>query len=242
MSRAPEKFPEENWGIEDARITHLESEGRWVITYTSYSTSGPLVSLMETKDFIRFKKLGAILPPENKDAALLPEKIGGLWHLIHRPVSQMNIKINMWISTSKDLTHWGEHKLLLEAGNGAEWDAHKVGLSAQPIKTNEGWLILYHGVKPTNNGDLYRLGLALLDLKDPSRVLRRSKDWIFGPEESYELAGDIPNVVFPCGWVLREKEDKVCMYYGAADTSIGLATASFSELMKHVMEMPEVGK
>ena len=126
--------------------------------------------------------------------------------------------------------------MLLPARRGGWWDARKIGLSPPPLETPEGWLILYHGVRTTAAGCLYRLGLALLDRNDPTRVLRRSSQWVFGPREVYELEGDVPGVVFPCGWVVED--DEVRLYYGAADSSIALATASLKDLLQFVLESP----
>jgi predicted GH43/DUF377 family glycosyl hydrolase len=224
----PDSHPEEIWGIEDPRITFLEEEGRWIVAYTAYSRAGPLVSLAATEDFQAFERLGAILPPENKDAALFPVRFGGRWALVHRPVGG-GFGAHMWISFSPDLRHWGDHGLLLEARAGGWWDARKIGLSAPPLETDRGWLILYHGVRMTVSGSIYRLGLALLDLEDPRRVLRRSSEWLFFPSETYERFGDVGNVVFPCGWTLAD--DEIRVYYGAADTSIALATGRLSELL-----------
>lgn len=128
--------------------------------------------------------------------------------------------------------------LLLEARDGAYWDAGKIGLSAPPIETSEGWLIIYHGVKQTASGSIYRLGLALLDRDDPGVILRRGEDWVFGPEEPYELMGEVPNVVFPCGVVVNCASDELRMYYGAADTCVAVATAKVSELLEWLFTYP----
>jgi len=120
---------------------------------------------------------------------------------------------------------------------GAWWDANKIGLSAPPMETPAGWLVLYHGVRTTASGSIYRLGLVLLDLKNPTRVIRRSDEWIFGPRAGYEREGDVDDVVFPCGWI--KKDDTVFMYYGAADSCIGLATAKLSDLIDFILACPE---
>lgn len=225
----PEKHPEEVWGIEDPRITCIEAEGKWAVVYTSYSTAGPLVSIALTDDFRKYERLGAVLPPENKDAALFPEKINGLWAIINRPVTSFTESADMWIAFSPDLKHWGEHRLLLEARKGSFWDAGKIGLSSPPLKTEEGWLVLYHGVRKTASGSIYRLGLALLELENPCKVIARGNEWIFSPEENYEITGDVDKVVFSCGWI--PEGDEIRMYYGSADKSISVATAKLSELL-----------
>src|SRR6266581_2787735 len=201
----PEQYPEELWGIEDPRITYVPELKKYAIAYTSYSRGGPGVSLALTEDFRSFERIGVIMPPDDKDAALLPRRINGYWALIHRPMTPLGAHV--WISYSPDLRHWGSHKLMLEARRGAWWDANKIGLSPPPIQTSQGWLVIYHGVRQTASGSLYRLGLALFDLDDPGRCLKRSSSWIFGPEENYERRGDVDDVVFPCGYALAPNSD-----------------------------------
>jgi predicted GH43/DUF377 family glycosyl hydrolase len=226
----PDKFPEELWGIEDPRITYVPELGKYAIVYTAFTRDGPGVALALTEDFRDFERYGVIMPPENKDAALLPHRIDGNWVLINRPVSAP--RAHMWLSYSLDLRHWGGHKLLMEARRGSWWDANKIGLSPPPIETPQGWLLIYHGVKHTAAGCIYRLGLALFDLHAPERCLKRGSAWVFGPQESYEQHGDVGNVVFPCGYTLAPDGDTINLYYGAADTSIGLATGSLRALLE----------
>ena len=226
----PEQFPEELWGIEDPRITYVPELSKYAIVYTAFSRDGPGVSLALTKDFREFERYGVIMPPEDKDAALLPYRIGGQWALIHRPVSAP--RAHMWLSYSLDLRHWGNHKLMLEARRGAWWDANKIGLSPPPVETARGWLVIYHGVRNTAAGSIYRLGLALFDLHAPEHCLMRGDEWIFGPQETYEQRGDVDNVVFPCGYTIAADGDTLRIYYGAADTSIGLATASLRAMLE----------
>jgi predicted GH43/DUF377 family glycosyl hydrolase len=126
----------------------------------------------------------------------------------------------------------------LHARRGAWWDANKIGLSPPPLETPEGWLLMYHGVRSTAGGCLYRLGLALLDLEDPRRVLRRCDEWIFAPEMQYERLGDVNGVVFPCGWILDEATGAIRMYYGGADSCLALATAQLSDVLSFLSECP----
>ena len=225
----PINFPEELWGVEDPRITYVEELKKYAIVYTAYTRDGPGVSLALTEDFSQFERLGVIMAPEDKDAALLPYRINGQWALIHRPVSAP--RAHMWISFSENLYHWGGHKLMLEARRGAWWDANKIGLSPPPIQTPKGWLVIYHGVRQTAAGAIYRLGLALFDLMNPEVCLKRGDEWIFGPEETYERRGDVDNVVFPCGTTIAPDGDTVRLYYGAADTSIAMATGSIQAML-----------
>jgi predicted GH43/DUF377 family glycosyl hydrolase len=234
---SPHTHPEEMWGIEDPRATWLEDLGRWVIAYTAYSEAGPLVSLALTDDFRDFQRLGPVMPPEDKDAALFPVKFGGRYAMLHRPVSAFpGVQKHIWISFSPDLLHWGDHRVVIPARRGSWWDANKVGLSPPPMATPKGWLILYHGVRDTAAGCLYRLGLALLDGEDPTRVIRRSDQWIFGPREPYETVGDVGNVVFPCGWILLG--DELRCYYGAADSCIAVASAKLDDVMTFIESCP----
>jgi predicted GH43/DUF377 family glycosyl hydrolase len=224
MLPQPEQYPEELWGIEDPRIVWLEEAAVYAIAYTAYSRAGPLVALALTKDFKSFDRRGPIMPPEDKDAAFFPRKFGDRWALIHRPVTASNAHI--WISYSSDLRNWGGHIKILEARLGGWWDANKIGLSPPLIQTTEGWLMIYHGVKQNGSGVIYRLGLALFDLNDPECCLKRGDEWVFAPEEPYEQHGDVDKVVFPCGTTLAPDGDTLHIYYGAADTSIAMATGS----------------
>ncbi len=234
----PDKHPEELWGVEDARITYLEEMGKYAIAYTAFSRGGPLVSLALTEDFQNLEKLGAIVPPEDKDAALFPRKIKGEYLLIHRPSTTFALGFHIWLSSSPDLQHWGKHKILLLARQGAWWDANKIGLGPPPLETPEGWLILYHGVRQTASGSLYRVGMALLDLENPYQVLHRSESWIMSPQEYYEQSGDVGGVVFPTGWIYQPETDEVYLYYGAADTCICLAVARLKELLDYIKTCP----
>ena len=225
----PMNFPEELWGIEDARVTYVEELGKYAVAYTAYSKGGPGVALALTEDFVTFERCGLIMQPEDKDAALMPRRIHGEFALIHRPVAESGAHV--WISYSPDLRNWGSHKLMLPARKGAWWDANKVGLSVPLIETKRGWLMLYHGVRTTAGGVLYRLGLALFDLEEPDQCLLRGESWVFGPEAVFERVGDVANVTFPCGSTIADDGDTLFIYYGAADTCIGLAQASIQELL-----------
>lgn len=226
----PERYPEELWGIEDPRITYMEELGKYAVVYTAFSKSGPGVALALTTDFVSFERLGLVMQPEDKDAALLPRRVDGSFALLHRPMAVTGAHI--WMSFSPDLRNWGNHKPVLQARKGGWWDANKIGLSPPLIETPRGWLMLYHGVRHTASGALYRLGLALFDAAHPDQCLLRGDEWIFGPEAPYECVGDVGHVAFPCGTTLGSDGDTLNVYYGAADTSIALATASVGELLR----------
>ncbi len=225
-----ENHPEEVWGIEDPRIIYLDEIQQYAILYTAFSEIGPLVSLAMTKDFKNFERKGPITLPENKDAAFFPQRFNDRWVLIHRPVSPSGNGAHIWLSHSPDLKHWGDNSILLHARSGAWWDSDKIGLNTPPIKTDEGWLIIYHGVRNTGAGCIYRLGLALLDL-ETLKVLHRGKQWVFGPKEPYEQIGDVAYVTFPCGAIYNKEDDELRLYYGASDMSIAIASAKMSDLL-----------
>ena len=225
----PREYPEEIWGIEDPRITYVPELEQYAVAYTSFARGGPGVSLALTRDFRSFERFGVIMPPEDKDAALLPRRINGYWAMIHRPVTSLGA--HMWISFSPDLRHWGSHKIILEARRGGWWDANKIGLCSPPIETSKGWLTIYHGVRHTASGCIYRLGLALFDLNRPDVCLQRGDSWMFGPEAPYERSGDVNDVVFPCGQTIGADGDTIYLYYGAADSCMAMATGSVRSLL-----------
>lgn len=222
--------PWEEWGCEDPRITWVPELGEWLIAYTAYSHVGPGVALARTADFRRVEKLGLVLSPENKDAALFPRRFADEWLMVHRPVAGSTG--HMWLASSPDLVHWGRPRPLLETRPPAWWDGTKVGAGAQPLEIQDGWLLLYHGVKLTAGGPVYRVGACLLDRDEPWRLIGRSSGWVFGPDASYERTGDVPNVVFPCGAILRDEE--VWIYYGAGDSTVCLASARMSDVLASI--------
>jgi len=231
-------YREELWALEDPRIVWMEEEEQFAVTYVSFSPGGPLVSLATTTDFRTFKRYGALLPPEDKDACLFPRRFGGRYALIHRPI--IRGEAHIWITFSPDLKHWGDHQVLIPTRAGS-WDSRRVGLGAQPVETPEGWLIIYHGVRSTAAGATYRVGLALLDLEQPWKVIRRSTEWVLSPREPYERMGDVPDVVFPSGAILDWKANEFRLYYGVADSTVGLALADPQELIDYIKACPPDG-
>jgi predicted GH43/DUF377 family glycosyl hydrolase len=225
----PDRHPEELWGIEDPRITFVEELGKYVVTYTAFSKEGPGVALALTADFRTFERYGLVMQPDDKDAALLPRRIDGRFALLHRPWTPP--RADIWISFSPDLHNCGGHKQVLQARRGSWWDAYRIGLSPPLIETSRGWLMLYHGVRRTAAGCLYRLGAALFDLETAEQCLLRGDSWIFGPETPYEREGDVGYVTFPCGYTLDADGDGINLYYGAADTSVSLAKGSIAQVL-----------
>lgn len=212
-------------GLEDPRITIIDDV--CYVVYTAVGPFGPRIALARTNDGLTYDRLGIISEPGNKDGVLFPRKINGRYARLDRPIGLGRGSI--WISYSPDLLHWGEAEMVM-APRGGYWDDYRIGASVPPIETEEGWLEIYHGVKMSPAGPIYRIGTALLDLDDPSRVIKRGAAPILSPREDYERIGDIPNVCFACGAVVAPNGD-MKIYYGAADTSICVATCTMDMIL-----------
>ena len=199
----------ETFGIEDARVTRI---GRtFYITHTAVSEKGVAVGMITTRDFREFTRRGLIMPPHNKDCALFPEKIEGLYYAFHRPGGILLGGNYIWLSSSEDLVHWGRPRcVLMTRGDG--WDSARVGINGPPFRTEDGWVALYHGA---DRKGVYRIGAVLLDGKRPWLVRARTDEPLMVPRESYERRGFYGNVVFSCGHVIRGR--RLIIYYGAGD-------------------------
>ncbi len=239
FSADPASHPEEIWGIEDPRITYVQEEGRWFIAYTAYSAAGPCVALASTTDFRSFERMGPVMPAEDKDAALFPVKLRRALrhdppahHLSSRPQSQhlaLVLGRPQALGQPPGLAPCPRRRLV----------GRQQGRPLASTPCLRPRLACDVSRRPHDHlRRLYRLGLALLDRDDPSKVLRRADEWIFTPTEPYERNGDVDEVVFPCGWLL--KGDELRMYYGAADTCIAVATASLSDILAWLDSSPAV--
>ncbi|MCL5105374.1 MAG: glycoside hydrolase family 130 protein [Armatimonadetes bacterium] len=213
----------ESYGIEDPRITKLGDT--YYVVYKGVAVTGITQCLASTKDFVRWEKHGVILPPENMDAMIFPEKIRGKYAALHRPYPRFIGSPNMWVSYSEDLIHWGEHQFMLGCAEGT-WEGGRIGGGAVPFMTDRGWLEIYHAATP---GDRYCLGAVLLDKDYPERVIAKSREPILEPDAPYEVHGFKDNVVFTCGAIVRN--DTVSIYYGAADEVMCGADMSLREIM-----------
>jgi predicted GH43/DUF377 family glycosyl hydrolase len=235
---APERGVEsEEWGLEDPRAVFVPELARWVITCTAYGPAGPAVFLATTEDFRSVERNGIVRQPEDKNAALLPHRIDGKWVLFHRPKTEYGAgRGGIFLSRSTDLVSWSAPEQVMQPRRGAWWDALRIGIGPPLLRTEQGWLLIYHGVKETVGGGVYRVGLALIELDEPTHVIHRRAGWIFAPLAPYEREGDVPNVVFPCGFIYDEASNEVRLYYGAADTSICVATAQLDELLAAVRD------
>lgn len=216
--------PLEAFGVEDPRITSLD--GALWVNYTAVSDAGIATALAVTGDFVRFERKGIIFPPNNRDAAIFPARIGGRVCAIHRPMPEGIGRPAIWLAWSDDLVHWGGHQLVAGPRAG-RWDDLKIGGGAVPFEVDGGWLAIYHGV--TAEPLTYSLGALLLDRSDPSRVLGRSRQPILAPAAAYEVGGFFGNVVFTCGAILSG--DTVRVYYGAADGVTALADIRLADIM-----------
>ncbi len=220
----------EEYGVEDPRIVFID--GEYLITYSAYSRNGVRIGLAKTTDFKSIQRISLITEADYRNVVIFPEKFNGLYARLDRPHSEIS-PWSVWISYSPDLIYWGESKLIMKPCQ-YHWDEMKIGPGAPPIKTPRGWLNIYHGVFPTMDGSVYRLGVALHDLNNPSEIIAVADDWILQPEEPYEITGYVHNVVFCCGAV-PEDDGTVKIYWGGADSVMCVGTANIEELVDHCL-------
>ncbi|MHB1293706.1 MAG: glycoside hydrolase family 130 protein [Anaerolineae bacterium] len=213
----------EAYGVEDCRV--VEIEGRYILTYTSVSAMGIGVSLSTTTDWKTFRRYGMVLPPTNKDVAVFPEQVGGRYLALHRPIGVYFGGLDMWVGASFDLSYWGDHRYLAGTRSGM-WDSARIGAGAAPVRTEKGWLEIYHGADATHR---YCLGAMLLDLDEPWRVIARSQEPIMEPTADYERKGFFGDVIFTNGHVVDG--DTITLYYGASDEVICGATLSIADVL-----------
>jgi predicted GH43/DUF377 family glycosyl hydrolase len=216
----------EEYGVEDCRISLIN--GEYLLTYSAYSRHGVRVALAKTNDFINVERVSLITEADTRNVVIFPEMINDKYVRLDRPHSEIS-PWSIWISYSTDLIHWGESKVVIKPLP-YHWDSLKIGPGAPPIKTERGWLNIYHGVFPTMSGAVYRLGVALHDLQNPAIVLGVSDDWILEPEDPWEISGYVDNVVFSCGAV-DERNGKVRIYWGGADTVMCTGEADLDTLI-----------
>lgn len=223
----------EEYGVEDVRISKIGDD--YLLTYSAYSRHGVRIGLAKTKDFKTVEKISLITQSDLRNVVIFPEKINGMYVRLDRPHSEIS-KWSIWISYSPDLIHWGNSKVIIKPET-YHWDEMKIGPGATPIKTDKGWLNIYHGVFETMSGVVYRLGVALHDLNDPSIILGVSDEWILQPEEAYEITGYVPNVVFTCG-AIPEADGSVKIYWGGADSVMCVGSAKIDELIDLCINNP----
>jgi beta-1,4-mannooligosaccharide/beta-1,4-mannosyl-N-acetylglucosamine phosphorylase len=213
----------------DPRVTWLED--RYYVTWCN-GYHGPTIGVGYTHDFETFHQLDNAFLPFNRNGVLFPRRISGSYAMLSRPSDGGHTAFgDVFYSESPDLIHWGRHRHVFGPVPWT-WQATKVGGGPTPIETEEGWLVLYHGVLTSCNGFVYSMGAALLDLEEPWRVLARGSDYLLSPQEPYEQVGDVPNVVFPCAALVDREADRVSVYYGGADTVVCLAHGHLSEILE----------
>jgi predicted GH43/DUF377 family glycosyl hydrolase len=216
----------EEFGVEDPRVTLLD--GEYLITYSAYSRNGVRIALAKTRDFSKVEKVSLITEADYRNVVIFPEKFKGLYARLDRPHSEIS-PWSIWISYSPDLIFWGESQLIMKPVP-YHWDEMKIGPGAPPIRTERGWLSIYHGVFKTMDGSVYRLGVALHDLEDPAQILGVADSWILQPEDPWEVTGYVHNVVFTCGAV-PEPDGSVKIYWGGADTVMCVGEANLEDLV-----------
>ena len=222
----------------DPRVCFIED--RYYITWCN-GYHGPTIGIAYTFDFKTFTQIENAFLPYNRNGVLFPRKIGGRYMMLSRPSDTGHTPFgDIFISQSPDLEFWGHHRHVMSTVKGDEsaWQSTKIGPGPVPIETDEGWLLIYHGVITTCNGFVYRMGVALLDINEPWKVLGRSKDYIMAPYEYYECVGDVPNVVFPCATLTDAATGRITIYYGCADTVTGMAFTTVDELLQYMKANP----
>ncbi len=216
----------EAFGVEDPRISCID--GVYYITYSAYSKHGVRIGLAKTTDFSSIERISLITEADYRNVVIFPEKINGRYVRLDRPHSAIS-PWAIWISYSKDLIYWGESELIMMPVP-YHWDEMKIGPGATPIKTEHGWLSIYHGVFPTMDGAIYRLGVALHDLENPAKIIGVGDSWILQPEDPWEVTGYVHNVVFTCG-AIAEPDGSVKIYWGGADSVMCVGTAQLDDLV-----------
>jgi len=216
----------EAFGVEDPRITKVDDD--YLITYSAYSRNGVRIALARTKDFVQIERVSLITQADYRNTVIFPEKFNGLYARLDRPHSEIS-PWSIWITYSPDLVFWGESQLVMKP-EPYHWDEMKIGPGAPPIRTDEGWLSIYHGVFETMDGSVYRLGVALHDLHDPARIIGVGDSWILQPEAPWEVTGYVHNVVFTCGAV-SEPNGTVKIYWGGADSVMCVGEANLVDLV-----------
>jgi len=220
----------------DPRV--VEIEGKYYVTWCN-GYHGPTIGMAWTTDFKTFHQLENAFLPYNRNGVLFPRKINGKFVLLSRPSDTGHTAFgDIFLSHSEDLEYWGRHRHVMApaAFELSAWQCMKIGAGPAPIETDEGWLLLYHGVLRSCNGYVYAFGSALLDKDEPWKVIARSGQYLIHPTEYYECVGDVPNVTFPCAAVYDKETDRVAVYYGCADTVTGLAFGYVKDIIKFTKE------
>jgi beta-1,4-mannooligosaccharide/beta-1,4-mannosyl-N-acetylglucosamine phosphorylase len=247
-----------NWTIEEQRIDFIDEDGQpyqpnyaydprlvkventfYIIWCTDFY--GAAIGVAKTDDFKTFTRLENPFLPFNRNGVLFPRKINGNFMMLSRPSDSGHTPFgDVFLSESPDFVYWGKHRHVMSKGGQGWWQSVKIGGGPAPIETTEGWLMFYHGVTGTCNGLVYSMGAVIMDLDEPSKVKYRSSNYVLTPEEWYEERGFVSNVIFPCATLHDALTGKIAIYYGAADTYVGLAYTTVDEIVKYVIDTNEV--
>ena len=234
-----------NWKLTDKYIFDgydprlCEIEGKYYLSWVKLTVHGTVIGIAYTTDFENWTELEEAGYPVSRNGVLFPRKINGYYMMMSRPSDTGHTPFgDIFVSQSKDMEFWGHHRYMMGAykGDASAWQSTKIGAGPVPIETDEGWLLIYHGVITTCNGYVYRMGCALLDIDEPWKVKYRTKDYIMAPITQYECMGDVPNVVFPCATLSDAATGRITIYYGCADTVTGMAFTTVDELLNYVKE------
>ncbi|RUT29564.1 glycosylase [Paenibacillus zeisoli] len=247
-----------NWTIDEQRIEFVNEQGEpfqpryaydprlvkvedsyYVIWCTDFY--GAAIGVAKTDDFKTFVRLENPFLPFNRNGVLFPRKINGNFVMLSRPSDSGHTPFgDVFLSESPDFVYWGKHRHVMSKGGDGWWQSVKIGGGPAPIETSEGWLMFYHGVTGTCNGLVYSMGAVILDKDEPSKVKYRSSTYVLTPEEWYEERGFVDNVVFPCATLHDAATGRIAIYYGAADTYVGVAYTTVDEIINYVKETNEV--
>lgn len=246
-----------HWNIEKERINMVDEDGNSYMPTYSYDPrlvkiedtyyiiwctdfNGAALGMAKTKDFKTFVRLENPFLPFNRNGVLFPKKINDRFMLLSRPSDSGHTPFgDIFLSESYDLTYWGKHRHVMSKGGEGWWQALKIGGGPSPIETELGWLMFYHGVTGTCNGFVYSMGGVILDKEDPAKVLYRCKNYVLTPEEWYEEKGFVDNVIFPCATLHDAKTGRIAIYYGAADTYVGLAFTDINTITDYIVNNHE---
>lgn len=242
-----------HWNFEENKIPFKDEDGNDFMPIYAYDPRlvkvedtyyiiwcqdfyGAAIGMAKTQDFKTFTRIENPFLPFNRNAVLFPRKIDGKFKLLSRPSDSGHTPFgDIFISESKDLEYWGKHRHVMGRGT-AWWESVKIGGGAAPIETSEGWLLFYHGVSGTCNGLVYSIGGAILDIDEPSKVKYRCETFLLTPEEWYEERGFVPNVTFPCATIHDAETGRIAVYYGAADSYVGLAFTTVDEVVDYIKD------
>ena len=242
-----------HWEIEHEKIPFVDEEGKPFMPLYAYDPRlvkvedtyyiiwcqdfwGAAIGMAKTQDFKHFVRVENPFLPFNRNAVLFPRKIHGNFVMLSRPSDSGHTPFgDIFLSESPDMVYWGKHRHLMSRGS-EWWESVKIGAGAAPIETTEGWLMFYHGVATTCNGFVYSMGGAILDIDEPSKVKYRCENYLLTPEEPYEVTGFVPNVVFPCATLQDEDTGRIAIYYGCADTHVGLAFTKVDEVVQYIKD------